>query len=183
MWIVSIACVATRGGQAATDARADAPAPRAVSAHTAELLTIATRRLEAKQTPATSAPVAPSRIATDRPANEIVRLPNYIVREPKLPQREDVLVDAELAQIGMNRYIGLVDGLDRGWLNRFTIKSVWNKIPVLGKFPLLGFETNEERGLRLYREEKMKEEWEGLTSLLSPALKPKAGDTPAPTTK
>jgi hypothetical protein len=162
-----------------TLAQESAPAPPAGSSHASEMIVRAARQLTAKSQPPTSASPTIPRVEADRPANDIVRLPSYIVRERpmKLPEREEVMSEPDLARIGMNRYIGLEDGFDRGFLNRFTIKSVWNKIPVLGKYPLLGFETNEERGLRLYREAKKKEELESLMGLLSPALR---ADAPGP---
>jgi hypothetical protein len=169
------------GGSTAAAAEEEPGSARAITPHTAEMLASAARRAQAKAAAgSTAAPTIP-RVETDRPANDIVRLPSYIVRERpmKLPEREEVMSEPDLARIGTNRYIGLEDGLDRGFLNRFTIKSVWNKIPVLGKYPLLGFETNEERGLRLYREAKQREELESLMGLLSPALKADAPKAPA----
>jgi len=104
-----------------------------------------------------------------------------IVRDRKLPDKSEVLTKQEMTRQGMDTYIGPENGLDRGFLNLFTVADLWHHLPILGHYELAGFETNEERGLRLYKEAKRREEMEelsGLTALgqkadsASPAAKP-----------
>jgi hypothetical protein len=149
---------------------------RPVTPRVAAMLAAAVPKFAAA-TPDTTSPAAemPRVAPPQQPANQIVRLPSVVVRERRPPVREEILSDAELAKIGMNRYIGPYDGLDRGVLNLFTIKALWNKIPVLGRYDLMGFQTNEERGLRLYKEAKQKEEFENLSNLLSIGSEPDTG--------
>lgn len=161
-----LACACSALASAAEPA-SDAPAPkRTVSPRVAEMLAAARPKFEPApaNAPAPSAPIA--RFSDDRPANDIIRLPTYIVRERKLPKRDEVWTEKEQARIGMERYIGPEDGFDRGFLNLINLASLWKKVPVLGKVPLAGFMTNEERGLMLYREAKRKEELENWTDLI-----------------
>ncbi|MEO7347413.1 MAG: hypothetical protein ABIZ49_10375 [Opitutaceae bacterium] len=154
--------------------------PRAVSPRVAEMLAQAGAR-QASVTPAGSEALQPRaipRLDDDRPANEIVRLPNYIVRERRLPKSIEVMSNAELARIGMEKYLGPENSLDRV-LNLFTVAGLWKKIPVLGRFPLMGFATNEERGLALQRAAMAAERWEDLAGLMSPGLKNEAPPTAA----
>ena len=95
----------------------------------------------------------------------IVHLPAMIVRDRRLPKESEVMSKAEKARRGMELYIGPENGLDRGVLNLFTFKSLWQRLPFFGRFPLLGFETNEQRGLRLYQEAELREELESLKLL------------------
>lgn len=114
------------------------------------------------------ASAARARVEHDVPANGIVRLAPYIVRELPLPKREEVMTPSELEKMAMQRYLGDEDGLDRGVLNLFTVKSLWKKLPVLGRYPLVGFSTNEERAMAIYRDEKAKEESAKLEGLYAP---------------
>ena len=89
------------------------------------------------------------RTATGReqPANGIVRLPDYLVREPKLPTPEEVRSRRELERYAMDKYLGPENGFDRGVLNLFTFPQLWRKIPLLGQIlpcPIPSV-TNEER--------------------------------------
>jgi hypothetical protein len=154
-----------------------APRPEhAISPHIAALLAASRPKLEA--------PVAAEKkteqpaVAADEPkipANGIVRLPRYVVREPRLPSREEVMNRKESENDAMNRFIGPEDGFDRGFLNLFTIAGLWEKIPVLGRFPFVSSETNAERGMRLYAEAERKRKMEELMSFTS--LTKEAGDT------
>ena len=110
----------------------------------------------------------------EKPANTIVRLPSYVVREPRLPARDEVMTRQESESYAMNRFIGPEDGFDRGFLNLFTFAGLWKKIPVLGRFSIAGSETNAERGMRLYAESERKRKMEELTGLMS--LTKEAGD-------
>lgn len=157
------------------EAAAPAPPPRKTSPRVSALLSAATPRYDPAAA-AREAEEARRRLELQRvtPANEIVRLAPYIVREPKLPKPEEVMSPRALETLAMQRYLGNEDGLDRGVLNLFTVKSLWKKLPVLGRYPLLGFATNEERAIAIYRAEKQAEEMETMRSLLSPALQPNA---------
>jgi hypothetical protein len=132
----------------------EAPAKRrAISAHMAEVLAAKlppydpTKREAPK--PAESSPVLTDTAPTDP---NIVQLPKVIINEGRLPTPEEILTEAALAEIAMNRYLGSKDGLDRGFLNRFTIAQFWQKVPILGKIaPGLFGVTNEQRAMSLYR--------------------------------
>ncbi|MEO5959992.1 MAG: hypothetical protein ABIZ49_10380 [Opitutaceae bacterium] len=90
-------------------------------------------------------PVATPRVQVDRPTNEIIRLPEMIVRERKLPSLLEVN-KSELARRAMEHYLGPENGFDRGFLNLFTSAQ----IPI---FALFGSVSNEARAMALYREE------------------------------
>jgi hypothetical protein len=77
-------------------------------------------------------------------------LPAFIVRDEKVPSPEQILTYEGRAKIAMDEYLGPSDGLDRGVLNRFTLKQLWMKIPILRALPIefVGTParmTNEER--------------------------------------
>lgn len=103
-----------------------------------------------------SAPLAAP--APELPAEGIIRLPSFVVHDQKLPTELEVMTPEELTRYAMNKYLGPEDGIDRGVLNLANVRQFWNKIPVLGSFPLLGFETNEARALRLYHEDVRRQE-------------------------
>ncbi len=131
--------------------------------------------------PANSAPAAGGRIATANrpaPANGIVRLPDYLVRERKpapLPKPEEVMAPRALERIAMQRHLGDEQGLERA-LSVFTPVHLWRKIPLLGKFPFRGFQTNEDRAMDLYWKAQMAERWEYLSS---PEFKPTPSTSPS----
>ena len=145
---------------AATAARAaQEPEPkheRLISARTAQLI----RASLPKYAPAPAAEpgaaaAAPAAHDADRPANGIVRLPDYIVREPRLPTAEQVMTRRALEQYAMKKYLGPEDGFDRGFLNLFTFAQLWQKIPLLGQLlacPIPSM-TNEQRAMVLYEED------------------------------
>lgn len=103
-----------------------------------------------------SAPLASPEPAL--PADGIIRLPTFVVHDQKLPTELQVMTPEELTRYAMNKYLGPEDGIDRGALNLVNVRQFWNKIPVLGLFPLVGFETNGERALRLYHEDIQRQE-------------------------
>ncbi|MBI5692120.1 MAG: hypothetical protein HZC55_18725 [Verrucomicrobia bacterium] len=112
------------------------------------------------------------------PANAIVRLPDYVVRErkpPRLPEAEEVMSPREREQLALQRFLGDEQGLDRA-LSMITPVHLWRKIPLLGRFPFLGFETNEQRAVRLYEEARRAER---VAYLYSPEFHPKASAAPA----
>jgi hypothetical protein len=171
-------------GAEETAVTAAAPArPRLVSPRVAQMLAdVAAREPVAASTPiATTEPAAPQRVAgeiRDVPANGIVRLPDYIVREPRLPPREEVMSRRSLEQVAMQKYFGDETSLYRV-LNMFSPVHVWLKIPVLGKFPFMigqfsgpgsgrarGAYTNEDRAMELYEIDRTRERWENMMGLL-----------------
>lgn len=168
---------ALAGGSAPIERR-----ERVVSPRVSALLSAATPKFTAEkpEKPVEAASAARARLAEDVPANGIVRLPSYIVRDRRPPKPEEVMVPRDVEKLAMQRYLGEEDGIDRGFLNLFTVKSLWKKIPVLGGYQLEGFATNEERAMEIYRIEKKKEEAEKYRGLMSPSLRPEA-QPPAPT--
>jgi hypothetical protein len=129
---------------------------RAISAHLAEVLAAklpaydSTQRVAPK--PAEVSPVLNDGVAPDP---NIVRLPTVIVSDRKLPTAESVRTGKAIAEIAMNQYLGPSDGLDRGLLNAKTVAEYWRKVPLLGTLlpSPFGIMTNEERAMRIYRDE------------------------------
>jgi hypothetical protein len=119
--------------------------------------------LKTPEAPAAPAETVP-RVAETSSAT-IVRLPAVIVRDRKLPDKSEVMTKQEMTRQGMETYIGPETGLDRGFLNLFTLADLWHHLPLVGRYELVGFETNEERGLRLYQEARRREELEELNHL------------------
>jgi hypothetical protein len=126
---------------------------RIVSSHLAEVLAAA--RPAFKPAAATVTPTATPDNSLPPRANDIVRLPQMVVREPKLPNEAEVLTPKGLAEREMKHYFGPRDGFDRGVLNVVTVAGLWKKIPILGQ--LLGCPipsmTNEDRAMMYYRED------------------------------
>lgn len=160
---------------------------RPVSPRVAEMLASAVPKYLTPQPSAVASSVTASTIDVDgasavppieKPRNGIVRLPDYVVRESKekrLPKYEEVLVPRELEKLAMNEFIGAENGFDRGFLNLITIPALWEKIPILGRIPMAGpWETNEQRAMRLYRDDRGRKMKEELESLMSPSLNPKS---------
>jgi hypothetical protein len=112
--------------------------------------------------------------AADSPA--VVRMPAYLVRSPKLPTPDEVLTPEGRADLAMDRYLGSVDGLDRGVLNHVTLVQLWRKIPVLGQVPFVPFGsiTNEARALELSDQDRRLQEKADLLDLVR--LMKKTGD-------
>lgn len=149
--------------------------PRNFSPHAAALLAAGLPKVEPLKSEETG--LARKQTASSdetKPANGIVRLPKYVVREPKLPTPQEIMTPKELENYAMNRYVGAEGGFDRGFLNLFTVAGLWKKIPVLGRFSFVGSETNAERGMRLYAEAERKRKMEELMNLMS--LTKEAGD-------
>jgi len=97
-------------GATAPSGSAPSERPRAVSSATAALLSAALPKI-APAKPAESAPAAepPDLRDVDKPRNTIVRLPKYVVREPRRPvfRERDFLDEAGRIALGMKRYPGL----------------------------------------------------------------------------
>ena len=161
---------------------------RSISPRVAEMLSAASPKFEPAAPPATttdvtdvSRPRLPAPEIT-KPANTIIRLPEYIVREVKprrLPKEEEVMVPRDLEKLAMKEFIGPEDGFDRGFLNLFTVPQFWKKIPLLGKIPLKVWETNEERAMRMYRADREAKAWAEAWGMLALGEKLKAAG-PAP---
>ena len=151
---------------------------RAISPHTAAMLAATRPKFE---------PVKPAKnndgaaqkppVEEDRPANGIIRLPNYVVRDSKLPTPSEVMTRKELERYAMNRYLGPADGFDRGFLNLFTIAQLWQKIPLIGRFvpAPFGSVTNEQRAMMMYYEDERLRKMNDLMDLAS--MMKKSGDT------
>jgi hypothetical protein len=178
-----------------TTAAATAPTrQRLVSPHVAQRLAeVAARHptpvAEAPVTEATAESAARQRVAAearDVPANGIVRLPDYIVRDRKLPSPQEVMTRKALEQYAMQKYLGDERGFDRGFLNLFNVASLWKKIPLIGKVPIpgmLGFVTNEDRALQMYYDDRNRQRWSDALEFLSPAERDRVlrhPDRPAP---
>jgi hypothetical protein len=122
-----------------------------------------------------------------------VRLPQYLVREPKLPSRDEVTSRRSLEQMAMQKYLGDETGLYRV-MNMFSPAALWQKIPVLGKNsrfmigrfsgpgsgPASGEYTNEDQAMARYEADKKRERMENLMGLISPAELAKAFNPEAP---
>jgi len=127
---------------AAADDSAPAPTPRrvrAISAEAAAALAATAPKYAPPPKPPESKPEAelPDLREIDKPKNAIIRLPKYIVQEPKPPvfRERDINTAKGLAEIAMRRYLTETDRV----LNRFRI-------------PFLTM-TNEERALMMYAED------------------------------
>jgi len=140
------------------------PPERTISPHLAELMAASMPKYQPVREP--TEPVAPADPEGEKPSNEIVRLPRYVVSGSKLPTSMQVLTKKGLEHYAMEHYLGPEDGLDRGFLNLFTIGALWKKIPVLGSFPFVTSETNEDRAMRLYETAERKREMDDLTGLI-----------------
>jgi len=198
-WLVVIAlALAGRVGHAAGAAASPAePArQRLVSPHVARVLAEVTARQVGSAAPAVSSDARPRLEAgvRDVPANGIVRLPAYLVREPRLPSSEEVMSRHAREQVAMQKYFGEETSVDRV-LNMFSPVYLWRKIPVLGKHPFMigqfhgrgsgparGAYTNEDRAMERYEADQMRERWDALAGLLSAEAAERVAhpDRPAP---
>jgi hypothetical protein len=156
---------------------------RLVSPHVAQMLA----DVAAKQQPAAASGTTGESAGGQRgqgqerdvPANGIVRLPPYLVREPRLPSREELMTRHEIEQLAMDKYFGEETSLYRV-MNLFSPVYLWRKIPGLGKFPFMigqfngpssgparGEYTTEDRARVRYEKERMDERMSDLMGLLS----------------
>jgi len=150
------AAVSADAGDSPAKSTATVPLPptQPISSRTRALLKAATPRFD----PSLAAP--PSATGDTAVSNadaendpSVVRLPNYIVSEDRLPDATEVMTRKALAEVAMNKYLGSKDGLDRGFLNRFTLPQLIGMIPLIGGFlPKIGV-TNEDRALQRYYED------------------------------
>lgn len=81
----------------------------------------------------------------------IIRLPKYIVNEARTPTAKEATSPQGLAAMAMDKYLGSKDGLDRGFLNHFTL----GQIPLVGGiFEMFGLSIrNEDRAMQRYYED------------------------------
>ncbi len=78
---------------------------------------------------------------TDQPRNGIVRLPTYLVRgDLRLPDEYHLLTPQARQDAVVKRYVGEPSGLDV-LLNKYTINTLWKKIPLLGAHSDFGWTT------------------------------------------
>ena len=167
---IVLSAAAQESPPAATTTDNDAPRrDRGVSSRSARLISASLPKYETKPDgEAGDKPAATIPRVLDRPANGIVRLPDYIVREPKLPNAEQVLSRKGLADYAMKKYLGPSDGFDRGLLNAITFPELAKKVPFIGfLFLLIPSMTNEDRALMYYYQDKRLQEMKYLTELAS----------------
>ncbi|MBS0662600.1 MAG: hypothetical protein JSR48_05005 [Verrucomicrobia bacterium] len=124
------------------------------------------------------------RLLREQPRNGILRLPDYIVREPRVPDQREMLTEKGRDAVAMNTYLGPSDGLDRGFLNAFTLVGAWKKIPLLNRLPIVPFGsmTNEERAREIYDREERRKQFLELMGLDAMAKQTEKTATPATTT-
>jgi hypothetical protein len=155
----------------------NAPArERIVSEHVAELLAASRPHFEVIKAEEKKAP-EPSVGSPEKPLNEIVRLPNYVVkeaREPRVPSPEDVRTPRGLEVYAMKKYLGSTDSFSRGVLNHFTLADAWKKavknVPLLNQFEWAT--SPEKRALDMYYDDEVRKKLRGLYDELAPPSKP-----------
>jgi len=125
---VLAALVAATGWAQAAAPVAPAAADPPVSPKLARLFGGAPPKFHPPETPE-AAPAPAS--GEDQPHNEIVRLPLFLVREPRPIEKNDVMTAQAREDAIVKRYVGDPSGLDVA-LNKFTLNTVWKKIPLLG---------------------------------------------------
>ena len=79
------------------------------------------------------------------PRNGIIRLPTYVVREPRPISSADVMTEQGRSDALVKRYVGEPTGLDL-MLNKYTFNTLWKKIPLLGKHSNFGWAMASESG-------------------------------------
>jgi len=124
-----------------------------------------------------------ARLPADAAHPGVMRLPDYIVREPRLPDETEILTEHGRDLAAMNKYLGPSDGLDRGYLNAITLGDLWRKIPVLKMIPFIPFGSvsQEARARALYDEAEMREKLDDLRDIESLAARAqKKSAKPAP---
>lgn len=149
-FLLLAALTAAAAGAAEPASPTTTPRERALSPRLASVLT---STLPKYQPPAAgTASGHSSRLPREAPKNNIIRLPDYIVRDSRLPDQDEILTEQGRSAIAVKRYFGPSDGLVRGYLNAFTLAELWQKIPVLGRIPFVPFESmsNEQRTLEVY---------------------------------
>ncbi len=174
-----VLCVVSLGpwleaAETASDTGAPArDADRPISARTAALLQAALPKYE-------PAPVAPNvstppvilkRAGVDEPESDVVRLPRYVVRDTKIPPAARVDPGPYQRHL-MEQYLGPENGLDRGFLNAFTIADLWNKIPVLRWAGFASSISNADRAALFYAQDERLRKKRDLSDLISVSKQP-----------
>lgn len=172
----ALAVVAVEGRESATPAKSEAepagaPATkptRAVSPHLAAALAEKMPKFEPKAG-AHDAEKKPGQTGAealdDQPANGIVRLPRYVVREERPPSDREMRSARGLEAHAMDKYMGAPGGFSRGVLNRFTFGQAWDRwikgrVPILGRFDWAV--TQENEAMKRYYDDEFRKELRGL---------------------
>ena len=143
------ASVTSATGSAATMERS-APAParavRVISPEVAAQLAASRPKFTPVAPPPPPKPEEemPDLRETDKPKNTIVRLPKFVVQEPRPPifRERDIHTKQGLATLAMQRYFTETDRV----MNRYTL-------PLFHPLSLLGGTSNEDRALAMYYED------------------------------
>ena len=127
--------------------RSEIPAPHAISPEVAAQLAASRPKFSpvAPPPPAKPEEELPDLRETDKPKNTIVRLPKFVVQEPKPPvftERALAPNPKALAQIAMRRYFTEADRA----MNRF-------QLPLFSPMSSDGLTSNERRALAMYYED------------------------------
>jgi len=88
----------------------------------------------------------PASLFTEPPRNGIIRLPTYIVREPRPISPGDVMTPQAREDAIVKRYVGEPTGLDVA-LNKYTLNTLWKKIPLLGSISDFGATNDASRNM------------------------------------
>jgi hypothetical protein len=109
------------------------------SAKLAKLFAGAPPKFEPPKPESTASAATPA--TADQPRNGIVHLPTYIVRgNARLPDEYHMLTPQARQDAVVKRYVGEPTGLDV-LLNKYTINTLWKKIPLLGPNSDFGWST------------------------------------------
>jgi hypothetical protein len=101
------------------------------------------------ETPKAPAPAPAPSEAEQEMAAKIPRL-RAGTRQQRPPNGEEVLTAKGKEELAMDQYLGRPDGFDRGFLNRYTLPQLWQKIPVLKYLACpIPAVTNEDRAMAL----------------------------------
>jgi hypothetical protein len=116
--LVFRAALSMQAGEALpnADLNSSANVSNEMSARMRGLLMAALRKFQAPVPAAVKPPS--SQIGSVRPRENdpaIIRLPEFLVRAPKLPTDVESLTADAQAKLAMDRYLGSADGLDRGF--------------------------------------------------------------------
>ena len=143
------AAVSPADGATADPATANAkkpPATRAISPEVAAQLAASRPKFSPVAPPPPPKPEEelPDLRETDKPKNTIVRLPKYVVQEPRPPvfTERNIHTQQGLANLAVRRYLTDTDLA----LNRYTL-------PLFHPWSLLGGTSNEDRALAMYAED------------------------------
>ena len=146
---MSVICAACLGAAAAVAQEAAPAAPaqpeaeksaRPVSPHLAAMLSAGLPKFgEAKSRENKPAPVSGEASgAADKSTNDIIRLPQYLVLEPRALDADAVRTQRGLEAYAVDKYYGPSDSFMRGVLNHYTLGALWQHatkhVPLLKYF-------------------------------------------------